>query len=106
MSGDESVGRFEFETYKTLATELRGADRAEIARVAREVEQVERNGSEAVETLRKDVDIRFNASAAQREEDRAGAEHKKELSWQMKLAVAGLLVAMAGLYVQALSGHH
>lgn len=96
---DELVTRREFDLYKDLARELRDADRAETRRVAREVELVEQKAAAELAALETETASRFTASDAH-------AERRKEWSWQTKITVSGLGIALAGLWVQALTATH
>ena len=119
MSDEQPVTRRELDDYKDFQKELREAQRRETERVDQRIGLVERTAAADIEALRKDTDARFATAAMLREQDltsareqreedqstaRAGAERKREWSWQMKLTVAGLAIAMAGLWAQALTG--
>lgn len=99
MSGDEPVTRYEFETYKSLARELRDADRAATQRVSHEVELVEQAVTAKLGALETEVETRFSNADAR-------AERRREWSWQTKVTVSGLAIALAGLWVQAVASAH
>lgn len=128
VSDEPVLTRQEFETYKQLAKELREGTGRELARLDREIDLVEQTAAAKLEALRKDVDARFAGVAVQRERDLADAReqreedqdaadkraakaesaatHKREWTWQTKLALAGLGVALAGLYLQTFMAMH
>jgi hypothetical protein len=95
---DEAVSRYEFETFKSLARDLRDADRAQVARIAQDVDNLDTRLDSEMERL-----------AEQREGDRSAAaettRHHKEWSWQRVSALVMAGLALAALWVQSLALH-
>ena len=107
MGEERAVTWSEFGLYREGVQNTQAATTRELERLDREIDRVERNGTAALEALRKDMEGRFAAVATQREQDQttaaATAVHRKEWSWQMKFAVGGLALTLAGLWVQAVA---